>query len=432
MNLVFATEYYPPFAPGGSPWSISLLATELARRGHRVSVVTPNYGAAAREEIGGVTVTRFPYWRRLDAGARLARTADLVSPRFHWALSRAIVAEARRIDADVVHAQDKHALVGAFVAARRLRRPVFLTLRDTGLVCPIATCLLTHARVPADCSAWKLQRDCAPFYLDHYIGGGRMQRARVRANIALLYADAALKNALLRRLDGLVSLSQGLLEIYLAAGRGRRERAHVVYSLAPDGAPPAADRAASLRATLGLDGRPTVLYAGKLSIGKGGPIFLDAAEQVAAVRPDVRFVVAGPDAPPARPDAPPAARTADVRWAGRLPHEDMAALYTVVDVVVLPSVGPEALSRVPLEAGALGRATIGTRVGGIPEQILDGETGLLVDRGDANALAKAMLRLIDDEATRHAMGRAAQRFVAERFDADTVVASLLEVYRSAA
>ena len=423
LSIVFATEYYPPFSPGGSPWSIRLLAEALAAAGQRVSVVTPNWGAPEREESGGVSIARFPVGRRLPPGPAMAPVRVLTSPGFHFRFQRAIVAEGRRVAADVVHAQDKHALVGSYVAARRLRRPVFLTLRDTGLLCPIATCLLQHDHVPADCSAGKLQRECAPWFLDRYIPPGRARRARVRANLAVLYADARLKQRLIARLDGLVSVSRGLLEIYRRAGRGRREAAHVVYTLPPE--PAAADpaRLERLRARVALDGAKTVLYVGKLSPGKGGPELLRAASLVAATQPGAVFLVAGPEPPPAG--------AANVRWIGQVPHADLLALYQMVDLVVLPSVGPEALSRVPLEAAAAGRPTIGARAGGIPEEIVDGETGVLVDRGDADALARAVGDLLEDDGRRRALGEGARRLLATRFDRDAIVQSLLDVYATA-
>ncbi|MGH7354704.1 MAG: glycosyltransferase family 4 protein [Candidatus Rokuibacteriota bacterium] len=425
MKILFATEYYPPFAPGGSPWSIRLLAEALAGVGHEVTIVTPNWGAPEREQTGPVTVVRFPLRRRLGRGAVLAPTRALVSPFFHLRFFRAIVGEARRCGADVIHAQDKHALVASYLAARRLGRAVFLTLRDVGLVCPIATCLLSHEFVPADCSSLKLQRECAGFYLDRYVPGGPARRARVRLALALLYLDARLKNHALRRLDGLIGVSAGLLEIYLRAGRGRRERAHVVYPPSPP--PVDADVGAvdALRGRLGLGGKRTVLYVGKLSLGKGGPVFLEAVKRVARVRADVAFVVAGPD------DPGPAPPSADVRWLGRLDHGEMPALYALADLVVVPSVGPEALSRVPLEAAAAARPTIGARAGGIPEEIVDGETGLLVPRGSADDLAVAILRLLDDDQLRVQLGRNARATVADRFGTAAVARALLDVYAGA-
>ncbi len=187
---------------------------------------------------------------------------------------------------------------------------------------------------------------------------------------------------------------------------------------------PRADLAVDVRARHGLGERPAVLYVGKLSLGKGGRVFIDAARKVAEARPDTLFLIAGPD----RPDlAPPA----DIRWLGRLAHEDLLSLYSAVRFAVLPSVGPEALSRVPIEAAMAGRPTIGARAGGIPEEILDGETGLLVDRGDPDALAQAMLRLLEDRALCDALGEGARRFVAKRFDAGDIAGSLVGIYEAA-
>lgn len=425
MNILFASEYYHPFTPGGSPWSIRELAEELVRRGHSVTVVTPNYGAPAEETLGGVAVRRFPFWRRLPPGPGMAPGRDLASPRFHWRFYRAVRAVARAAGAEVIHAQDKHALVGTYFAARRLGRPIFLTLRDTGLICPIVTCLLRHDFVPDDCSLVKLQRECASFFLDHYIARGRLRRARVRLNLAVLYVDAWLKSFLIRRLDGLVSVSRGLLEIYLRAGRGRREGAQVVYTLPPPERPADPAAVAALRARLGLEGKRVVLYLGKLSLGKGGPVFLAAAERVARRHADAVFLVAGPDPPASVPAG------VDLRWIGRRSHEEVQALYGAADVVVLPAVGPEALSRVPLEAAVAERPTVGARAGGIPEEIVDGETGRLVPRNDPDALAAALEELLADEALRAAMGRNARHFVAKRFAPDLVVQSLLEVYGAA-
>ena len=60
-TICLATEYFPPHAPGGAEWSTDALARALARRGCRVLVITPNYGAASREERDGFTVIRFPF-----------------------------------------------------------------------------------------------------------------------------------------------------------------------------------------------------------------------------------------------------------------------------------------------------------------------------------------------------------------------------------
>jgi glycosyltransferase involved in cell wall biosynthesis len=425
MKILFATEYYHPFTPGGTPWSLALLAQALGRRGHAVAVVTPSYGAALREDVDGVPVFRFPVRRTLAPGPNLVPVRDHVSPLFHLRMARAVLAAARRTGADVVHAQEKHALVGAYLAARRLGRPVFLSLRDYGLICPITTCLLSAGRVPADCGAGKLQRECAPFYLDRYIAGGRLRRLRVRASLALLYADARLKGALVRRVDGVVGVSRGLLDIYGNAGRIPPGRAHVVYNVPPPWtAAPSATASPARRerlAALGLPDGLLVLYAGKLSLGKGFPVFVEAARAVAARFPGVAFAAAGAGEP---------AAPAPVHLLGSRPHAEMRALYDLADVVVQPAVWPEPFSRVPLEAAAAGKPVVATRVGGMAEAVEDRVTGLLVEPGDPRALAQGIGELLADEPLRRTLGRQAAEGLA-RFAPDRIADHLLAIYRAA-
>jgi glycosyltransferase involved in cell wall biosynthesis len=426
MKIVFATEYYHPFTPGGTPWSLRLLARQLRARGDEVIVVTPNYGAPTRESIDDVPVVRFSFWRRLPPGPALAPVRDHVNPIFHLLFARALVRAARALGAELIHAQEKHALVGASLAGWWLGLPVVLSLRDFGLICPITTCLLHHAQIPADCSLGKLQRECAAFFLDHYIGGGRWRRARVRGSLALLYVDALLKNRLVKRARRVLGVSASILEIHQRADRIRPEQATVVYNLPPTAAPDAtpAERK-RVRTSFGLPDRPLVLYVGKLSPGKGFPVFVEAVRRVAARRPDTVFVAVGAGS------APAAREGVDLRCFGPRPHVEVEALYTAADVVVHPAVWPEPFSRVLLEAAAFGRPVVGTSIGGTPEAIQDQHTGLLVERGDPEALARAVLRLLDDDGLRRRLGESARRFVTERFGTGAVVDALRAAYAEA-
>jgi glycosyltransferase involved in cell wall biosynthesis len=95
----------------------------------------------------------------------------------------------------------------------------------------------------------------------------------------------------------------------------------------------------------------------------------------------------------------------------------------------VPSIIPDALSRVIVEAMSAGRPVIGTRVGGTPELVLDGVTGLLVDRRDVDGLARALERLLTDGGLRARLGEAARRHVRSgAFAAETSVARLLALY----
>jgi len=421
MKVVFASEYYHPWAPGGTAWSLELLARALIARGHEVTVVTPNYGAAAREEVNGVPVVRFPFWRRLRPGAGLAPVRDHVNPLFHLLFARALVSAARRAGADVLHAQEKHALVGAFLAGRWLRKPVFLSLRDFGLICPITTCLLRHTHIPSDCGSAKLQRECVPDFFGRYIRAGALRKLRIRCSLALLYLDARLKGALVRRVRGVTAVSRSLLDIYGRAGRIRAERGHVVYNLPPPPAAAGFDRSRAL-ADFGLPAHPLVLYVGKCSPGKGFPVFTEAARIVTARMPGTCFVAVGEGPPEWFP------RSAEVRLLGSRSHAEVGKLYALADVVVHPAVWPEPFSRVPLEAAAFAKPVIGTRIGGTPEAVDDKSTGLLVERSDPDALARAIEDLLADPDLRLALGRRAAETVAAKFSDDRIVDELLRAY----
>jgi glycosyltransferase involved in cell wall biosynthesis len=104
-----------------------------------------------------------------------------------------------------------------------------------------------------------------------------------------------------------------------------------------------------------------------------------------------------------------------VEFAGPQSADDIVHEYGRAAVVVLPAVGPESFGMPVIEGGAAGRPVVVSAVGGLPEVVDDGATGLIVPRNDAAALAKALLRLLDDPALRRSMGERGRAEVVERF-----------------
>jgi glycosyltransferase involved in cell wall biosynthesis len=116
-----------------------------------------------------------------------------------------------------------------------------------------------------------------------------------------------------------------------------------------------------------------------------------------------------------------------VRIAGNTPY--MAEAYMLADVVVAPSIEPEAFGRVPVEAQAMGRLVIATNHGGACETIIDGQTGWLVKPDDADDLARSIasaLGLSKDEKER--IGSQAHEHVHTHFSAEIMCHKTLEVY----
>ncbi len=116
---------------------------------------------------------------------------------------------------------------------------------------------------------------------------------------------------------------------------------------------------------------------------------------------------------------------AAVVFTGR--REDVPAVTAALDVAVLPSYR-EAQGLVILEAMALARPVVASNVGGIPEMIEDGVTGLLVPAHDADALSAAIIRLLTDHPLADMIGRAGHRLVHERFCVERMVAAIETIY----
>ncbi|MBI2984451.1 MAG: glycosyltransferase [Candidatus Kerfeldbacteria bacterium] len=118
----------------------------------------------------------------------------------------------------------------------------------------------------------------------------------------------------------------------------------------------------------------------------------------------------------------------NVTFVGRLTSGEVVELLRRSDLMVMPS-RSESFGVAALEAAACGLPVVASRVGGLPEVVKDGVTGFLIPPGDAEALAKNILRLVGDEALRRNMGRAGREFVFERYRWDDSVEFMITLYQ---
>jgi glycosyltransferase involved in cell wall biosynthesis len=167
---------------------------------------------------------------------------------------------------------------------------------------------------------------------------------------------------------------------------------------------------------------PTLGVIANLEYWKGIDVLLDACARVTG---PVRLEVIGDGEQRARLEARSRALGLDATFHGRV--EGAAARLDNVDVFVLPS-RAENLPLVVLEAMATALPVVATRVGGVPELIEDGRTGILVEPEDPAGLARAIESLSGDPARREAMGRAGAEVVARRFDPRTIARRLADLY----
>jgi glycosyltransferase involved in cell wall biosynthesis len=190
-------------------------------------------------------------------------------------------------------------------------------------------------------------------------------------------------------------------------------------------------------------GTPLVGSVARLEPEKGHPTLLEAWPRVLERVPAARLLIVGEGSrhealelqaaslgllgsdTEDRVGTRGARRGARVVFTGR--RDDVPAVTAALDVAVLPSYR-EAQGLVILEAMALSRPVVASNVGGIPEMIEDGVTGLLVPPGDAGALATAIARLLQDHPLADTLARAGHDLVHERFCIERTVAAIESIY----
>jgi len=170
-----------------------------------------------------------------------------------------------------------------------------------------------------------------------------------------------------------------------------------------------------------LPENPVFLMAARLLRDKGVYEYVAAAEQVRRRYPEATFLLAGePDQNPTsvnRGQLEVWSASGAVEYLGWV--EDIRTPMARARIYVLPSYR-EGMPRSVLEAMAMGRPVISTHAPGCRDAVEDGYTGLLVPVADAEALAEAMIRLIENPVLAAAMGRAGRQRVVDRFDASVV------------
>lgn len=177
------------------------------------------------------------------------------------------------------------------------------------------------------------------------------------------------------------------------------------------------------------DGPLELLFLGRLGVRKGVYDLLQALPRIRARCPAVHLCCAGDgDIEQVTEAVRRLGLSEAVTVAGWVEADAKEALLKRASVFVLPSYN-EGLPVAVLEAMAYGLPVVATRVGGIPDTVRDGLDGFLVDAGDTEALADAVVRLAEEPGLRQRMGRAARGRAMGEFAADVVVARLEAIYR---
>jgi glycogen(starch) synthase len=412
VRVLIATDAFPPVC-GGSGWSTYELARGLRARGHEITIVQPIPGqptGVTEQTHDGFTVRRFgapapdiPYVRNYYKSERLTRS-----------LTTYLTTVLERQRFDVVHAQHVMTTVAAIEAARSAHVPVVATVRDYWPVCYWSDLLLTRGGLdlcPA-CTAENMRTCIQP-------------RAGTLWPLALpmipyMRSNLAGKRSGLARANAVIAVS-GRIAADLRARAP--ELAHTRVEVIPNAVNVGALRAAAEDGGLRTEDGPYALYLGKIAPNKGTSYLIDV---ITRAELPWKLIVAGdgPDRSAVEREARRAGR--EVEFTGWVDKEAAAKLLAGAAMLIFPSRGPESLSRVLIEASALGVPIAAMDTGGTRDIIEPGVTGLLSSSPDR--LADDVKRLANDPALRARLGAAARHKVEREFDADAVVERVERLY----
>jgi len=244
------------------------------------------------------------------------------------------------------------------------------------------------------------------------------------------------QRVVLRRMDLCLAISDYTAGLFRRAGLPEQRVGTIYGGVWPEQFAATDDEKAAVREELGAGDAPLIATVARLIERKGHRTVLEALPAVLERVPEAKYAIVGDG--PMRRELEALAEELGVRerviFAGQMPGERLGALYGAAQVCVMPSHAvrgklPEGFGLVFLEAAAAGTPSIGSRFGGIPDAIEDGETGLLVEPQSPEELAAAITRLLTDHALRERMGEAARRRVEAQFTWRRVAERFLEHLR---
>src|SRR3954468_15870435 len=402
LRIICPTYWYPQHANDTQATYVHDINRHLVRRGHSVTVVTPGDRSLARSDMfDGVKIVRFPlelppdltYGRvaqsRVSWLGKFARV--VVMAHYMEAQHRAILAEVRENGGEVIHA---HWAIptgpAAVLAARKLQLPSVITMHGGDV------------------------------YVNPEQGYDFPTRWYVRPPLRWT----------LRHADALTAITDDCRQHALRAGAPAKSIRLIFNGTDLRRFSPGDGRTGAAEAGWG----PHMVFACRQLFPRKGIRFLiQAAAQLKPRFPDLKLVLAGDGFE--RPELVRLAEALgiaeDVTFLGWVPNNALPPYYRAAAVSVIPSL-EEGFGIPAAEAMGCEVPVVASDAGGLPEVVENGVTGLVVPRGDADALAQAIQTLLTDPQRRRRMGQAGRARALRLFDWDRSAEQFEEIYREVA
>ena len=400
MKILHILDHSIPLHSGYTFRTRSILEQQRARGWETFHLTSPKHNLAAGVDGGEEMVDGLTFHRSRTPHGLIARLPVLNQ----WAVVQATLARLRellpQIRPDVLHAHSP-SLNGeaAIRAAREFDIPVVYEIRA--------------------------------FWEDAAVDHGTSREGGLRYRLT-----RALETGVVRRADAVTTICEGLRGDLIARGVPADKITVIPNAVDIERFPLLEGRDPVLERELGLKGKAVLGFIGSFYAYEGLPLLVQAMPAILRAQPDARLLLVGggPQEAELRALVAELGLEGKVIFTGRVPHDEVSAYYSLVDVFAYPRLSMRLTDLVtplkPLEAMAQGRLVLASDVGGHRELIDDGRTGVLFPAGSVEGLASAALELLQARDRWEEFRQAGRRFVETERNWAASVARYAPVYES--
>ncbi len=410
MKVLLVSEYFPPKIFGGGEISAGLLAKNLAESGLDVSVLTSHFkGLKEFEILDGVKI-----YRRLNTGENPNSFIENLKRKIKFPVSEK--KELKKLETEekfnVIHFLNTASITNYITNAKRIA-----TINSYGNFCPKGNLFYKDREVCSGCNFFKY----IPCLISSEYSGKLKLKFYLKYNPLfwfISYLNYKQRKNVLRSIDEFIVVSDFIGDL-LVSGGIEKERIHKIPSIVDIG-----DSKEEYNIKRKGD-EIFVTYIGNLEKIKGVSLLINAFNEIKIDGYKIKLLIIGKG-----PEREKLEKIADdnVEFLGDIDYKFMPSIYKQSDIIVLPSLWPEPLSRVLLEALYFGKPIIATNVGGNSEVVIDGENGFLVEPKIDEMKGKLEI-LIDNPKLRKQMGEESNYKSREKLYINGIIREIIKVYR---
>ncbi len=367
MKIAFIIEYFFPFDKGGSEWSTYYLAKDLVKKGHEVTIITPNYGGKKEEVLDGIKLIRTPFYKKLKNFSIVPGNFFFTNPLFIIWNTIVLYFYLQREKPTIINIHGKYSVPSVRLANIFLKLPLTATIRDYIVICNYGICLMKSKK---SCNIKDYFKKDFSIYCSLYVAN--KNKLNYFKNIIFSIWGRFSTNVLKYSLKGvnLTVLSPIQEEIFNTNGLKNTQQ---IYN--------------SLRFSHQYNQtkkQDIFVYAGRLTPGKGVGVLINALPDLLKSYPKYQFIFAGDGILKTKLQKI-ARKNTNIKILGNINHKELLKLFAKAKICLAPAIWPEPFGRVMLESISCGTPVIvGERAG--LAKIIDGKWGLAINPNKKNIM----------------------------------------------